>query len=206
MTEKQLFRAKFAALRSSLSPSERAAAEAALCERLFSLAAWERAPLVCGYVSVKGEPDTAPILARATAEGKRLALPVTVTGAREGRMIFREVTGDESLTPVRFGIPEPDGTCPVPTPSDLAGALILVPGLAFDSRGFRVGYGGGYYDRFLESLRAAGVPHVTIGLCFAVCRAEEIPREPHDIPVDIIIDERRTAFSHGNHHPECARR
>ena len=206
MTEKQLLRAEFTAIRDKLSPQERAAAETVLYERLFAMTAWEQAPVVCGYASVKGEPDTAPILARAASEGKCLALPVTVTGAREGRMIFRAVKGGHSpLIPARFGIPEPDESCPALTPADLAGALILVPGLAFDRRGFRVGYGGGYYDRFLESLRTAGVPHVTAGLCFAACRAEALPREPHDIPVDVIIDERRMTLSHENHHPESAR-
>jgi 5-formyltetrahydrofolate cyclo-ligase len=169
-------------------------------EKLFSLPAWREAPVICGYVSVRGELNTDPILRRAAAEGKTVALPVTVTGAAEGRMVFRALpNGDLSrLTPARFGIPEPDESCPSLTGKDLTHALILIPALAFDENGYRLGYGGGYYDRFLSFLREAEIPHTTVGLTYAVCRATALPREAHDIPVHIILDERSTTIPHGS--------
>ena len=188
--DKKALRAHYAALRDSLTGDERLEAEAVILRRLFSLPAWREAPLICGYVSMRGEPDTSPIWAQADAEGKGYALPVTVTGAREGRMIFRRLPpGDpRRLVTARFGIPEPDETCPTLSLPDFAGAVILVPGLVFDKAGYRLGYGGGYYDRFLATLKEARIPVTTVGLVFARCRAETLPHEPFDLPVDLIIE------------------
>ena len=199
MTDKASLRRYFSDLRRGLTPDERHAAETAMYEKLFSLPAWREAPVICGYVSVRGELDTTPILQRAAAEGKTVALPVTVTGADEGRMIFRALpNGDFSrLTPARFGIPEPDESCPPLTGDGFTRALILIPALAFDENGYRLGYGGGYYDRFLSFLREAEIPYTAVGLTYAVCRATALPREAHDIPVHIILDERSTTIPHG---------
>ena len=199
--DKHSLRRRYADLRNGLPPEERAAAEAAIRDRLFSLPAWREAVTVCGYVSVRGELNTRPILERAAAEGKTVALPVTVTNAKEGRMVFRALPhGDLSrLTPARFGIPEPDGSCPVLCGQDLTNSLILVPALAFDEAGYRLGWGGGYYDRFLDNLREADIPVATVGLVFSACRAELLPRESHDIPVHTVIDERRITHTHGAH-------
>ena len=201
MTDKASLRRYFSDLRRGLTPAHREAAESAIYKSLFSLPVWREAPVVCGYISVRGELNTHPILERAAAEGKRIALPVTVTSAREGRMVFRALpNGDfDRLTPARFGIPEPDESCPALTHADLTRALILVPALAFDEAGYRLGWGGGYYDRFLDNLREADIPVATVGLVFSACRAELLPRESHDIPVHTVIDERRITHTHGAH-------
>ena len=201
MADKASLRRYFSDLRRGLTPDERHAAEAAIYKSLFSLPVWRAASVVCGYISVRGELNTHPILERAAAEGKRIALPVTVTSAREGRMVFRALpNGDfDRLTPARFGIPEPDESCPALTHADLTNALILVPALAFDEAGYRLGWGGGYYDRFLDNLREADIPVATVGLVFSACRAELLPREDHDIPVHTVIDERRITHTHGAH-------
>ena len=197
MDDKATLRRLYAREREAV-PS-RAEAEKALRDNLFSLPAWRKARLVCGFLSVKSEPDTRPILERALCEGKTVALPVTLTDAKVGRMVFRRVEGyhPEELIPARFGILEPAATCPTLYPRDFQGALILVPGLAFDDQGFRVGYGGGYYDRFLASLQEAGVSVVTVGAVLSPCRTTRLPRDPHDIPVDYVIDERRITDTHG---------
>jgi 5-formyltetrahydrofolate cyclo-ligase len=198
MADKSTLRASFAALRSRIPPEERQAAEAAMYRRLFSLPAWREASLICGYVSMRGEPDTDPIWRQAAAEGKTYALPVTLSDAREGRMAFRALPGytPDRLVTARFGIREPEESCHLLEPGELSRGLILVPGLAFDPTGRRIGYGGGYYDRFLEALARSGVPVTTVGLVFSVCLAPALPHEPHDIPVSIIIDERRTTQTH----------
>ena len=190
MTDKASLRRYFSDLRRGLTPDERHASEAAIYKSLFSLPVWREAVTVCGYISVRGELNTRPILERAAAEGKTIALPVTVTSAREGRMVFRALpNGDfDRLAAARFGIPEPDDSCPALTHADLTRALILVPALAFDNQGYRLGYGGGYYDRFLATLKEASIPVTTVGLVFARCRAETLPHEPFDLPVDLIIE------------------
>ena len=195
-------RRRFTALRDHLTGEERTAAEEAIRERLFSLPAWREAPLVCGYTSIRSEIAMNPVWERAAAEGRGYALPVTLTSATEGRMIFRRVASyaPHELVPARFGVPEPSRACPTLSPAELEGALILVPGLAFDDEGYRLGYGGGYYDRFLADLRAASVSVTTVGLAFSRCRTPILPHEAFDLPVDCIIDERRVTFPHGIPH------
>ena len=198
-SDKTILRRHFAALRDSLPPVERASAEAAIRDKLFSLPVWKNAPLICGYMSVRSEIDMMPIWKRAAAEGKIYALPVTVTDAREGKMIFRRLSGfcPYTLISARFGVPEPSDECPALTLRDFEEALILVPGLAFDDGGFRIGYGGGYYDRFLAELKQANISVTAVGLVFAACRSSLLPRELHDIPVDYVIDERGITPTHG---------
>jgi 5-formyltetrahydrofolate cyclo-ligase len=204
MTEpkKPNLRRIFAAMRKSLPRNVRTAAEKAIHKQLFELPAWQNAPLVCGYTAIGSEINMAPVWNRAMSDGKDYALPVTLSDAAEGRMTFRRMTGTApiELFPARFGIPEPPETCPVLPLQDYAGALILVPGLVFDDSGYRLGYGGGYYDRFLADLRAASIPVTTVGLAFSCCRTQTLPREAFDLPVDCIIDERRVTFPHGIPH------
>ena len=205
--EKRHLRRHFTTLRDTITAQDRITAEAVIRKTLFDLPTWKNATLICGYMSIRSEIDTAPIWERAAAEGKDYALPVTLTSAREGQMIFRRMAGytPEELVPARFGVLEPDETRPVLTAEDFAHALILVPGLAFDQEGYRLGYGGGYYDRFLARLQAERVPFTTIGLVFSDCRTDALPREAHDFPVDIIIDERRMPAPHGIPEPQHGR-
>ena len=197
--EKNTLRRRYKDLRDGLTQAERTAAEAAIYESLFSLPAWREATVICGYMSVRGELNTTPILRRAISEGKTVALPVTVTDASEGRMVFRALPDGnfDRLTPARFGIFEPAEECPELHPADFSGALILVPALAFDHEGYRLGYGGGYYDRFLQGLLEENIPATTVGLAFSACVTEILPRNPYDIPVQIILDERRIITTHG---------
>ena len=199
-SEKNILRRRYAEVRTSLSPEDRANAEAAIYEALFSLPAWREASVICGYISVRGELNTRPILERAALEGKTVALPVTITDTREGRMIFRALPGGDlgRLAPARFGIPEPDEGCLTLTNTEFTRALVLVPALAFDGDGYRLGYGGGYYDRFLQGLSEAGIPVTTVGLAYGVCVTNTLPHEIHDIPVHFIIDERRIISTHGD--------
>lgn len=198
-SDKSALRTQFAAIRSQIPPCRRKAMEADILEHLFSLSEWAAAPLICSYASVRGEIDLSPVRKEAISHGKTLALPHTVTDAGEGRMIFRRLPPDPTypLSRGRFGIPEPDESCPALSPSDFEGALILVPALAFDRAGFRIGYGGGYYDRFLAELKGAGIAFTAVGLAFSACCTVTLPHEPHDMPVDIIIHERRVIPTHG---------
>ncbi len=196
--DKAALRRRLEARRQALSPADRARIEAAVYAQLFRLPAWHAAPVIGGYVAARGELDLSPVWRAAIEAGKTYALPVTETGAREGRMRFRGLSTycPASLVPGRFGIAEPPDhpACPPLAPADLEGALILVPGLGFDADGYRIGYGGGYYDRFLHSLADAGIHVTTVALTPAVCRIDRLPREPHDCAVDIILDERSDPY------------
>ncbi len=189
------FRTRFAAIRAAMRPDDRRAADRALCEAVIALPAFRAATVIGGYAPIRGEIDLTPVWQAAAAAGKSYALPCTVTGAAEGRMVFRAMTdfSPDALVSGRFGIPEPPDTAQILRPSDWEGGLLIVPALGFDDEGFRVGYGGGYYDRYIADLTSAGVTLTTVGLVYAACRVPALPREAHDRPVDLILDERRSA-------------
>ena len=185
LVSKAEWRARFADQRASMSPDARRAADRALCEAVMALPAFRSATVIGGYAPIRGEIDLTPVWQAATAAGKAYALPCTVTGAAEGRMVFRAMTdfAPDALTAGRFGIPEPPDTARILRPSDWEGGLLIVPALGFDDAGFRVGYGGGYYDRFLEK----EPKHPTIALCFDFQMVDELETEEFDIPVDIVL-------------------
>ena len=154
---------------------------ARLAELLFETAAWQEARSVYAYVAFNQEVRTRPIIERAWADGKRVAVPKVV----DGEMRFIRLDSFDALAPGgAFGILEPAEDEPV---ADDDGALVLVPGLAFDARGHRLGYGGGYYDRWL----AANLGHPTVALCYGFQRVERIEDEGHDIAVDAVIADDR---------------
>lgn len=182
--DKPRLRREFEAIRQSVSPAERQEADRRLLAHLFDSPAWKAADTVLSYCSVRGEIDLSPVWEKATSEGKRYALPRTLTGAGEGRMIFQYVKTQDDLLPGRYGLLEPSSVCDEVVNFDKT--LCIVPGLAFDSQGYRLGYGGGYYDRFL----AAQPSIIAVGLCYAVCLCERLPHDHHDVPVSYVISER----------------
>ncbi|MGI6106360.1 MAG: 5-formyltetrahydrofolate cyclo-ligase [Lachnospiraceae bacterium] len=135
------------------------------------------------YLSVSSEVSTWKILDAALKDGKRAAAPVS---GRDGRMVFRVVRdpSSELRTGGFHGIREPLDSCPECAPEP--GSLILVPGLLFDRRGYRIGYGGGYYDRYL-----AGVTEecAAVGLCFRDQLVPFVSEQPWDVPVQWIASE-----------------
>jgi 5-formyltetrahydrofolate cyclo-ligase len=142
---------------------------------------WKKYPLLLIFLSTGGEIDTFPLLAAALEEGKRVFAPCLAGG----RMLFRRVRsplGPWGKGP--FGIPEPPpGEDLDPGGSDFS-ALVLVPGLAFDREGRRLGRGGAYYDRFLGELRAGGRSCWALGLCTPCQLAAELPVEDWDQRMD----------------------
>ena len=119
-----------------------------------------------------GEPDTDPLFARLAADGKRLLLP----RVHEGDIVVCDGSGPMAVS--RFGISEPTGPA---LPFEEVG-LVIVPGLAFTPAGFRLGYGGGFYDRFLPQVAAP-----TFGVCFTEQLVDALPVEPHDVAVQQVI-------------------
>lgn len=187
---KQILRTQLKAMRRGLGPSLRAGVDAALARRVLGLPQWEAAPIVLAYLSVREEVDTRALVASALAAGKRVAAP-RVVGPR--RLAWYEVGVGEAFERSRMGIDEPHER-----PERLvdvgalgADALALVPGLAFDARGYRLGYGGGFYDAFLHDF--AGM---SVGLCRSAMLLESLAAlgatEPHDLPVGLVVTEMGT--------------
>lgn len=165
-----------------LTKSQRRVASQRLAARLRRLPVYRKARWIMLYVATAGEVATRPMIRQALADGKRVAVPLTLTTSR---MIHpAELTQlGRGLTRGPYGIlqPDPRRARRVP-PKDLD--LVVVPGLAFDARGARLGRGGGYYDRFLARL-----PRRTlrVGLCFRCQRVRRLPRARHDQPVTTVL-------------------
>ena len=180
--EKARFRALAIARRSEAATQ--AAPDAA--ERLASnfLAAITVLPgdrVVSGYFPIGDEIDPRPLMARLAAAGCRLCLPVT---PRRGLPLsFRAWQPGDPLRPRPFGLLEPEPSAPTAEPD-----LLLVPLLAFDASGGRLGYGGGFYDRTLADLRARR-PVRAIGLAFEGQRSDHVPVGPTDARLDAVVTE-----------------
>ena len=149
--------------------------------RVISLEEFIAARNIMIYFSVKREPSTQKIAGAALAAGKTVAFPLCY---RRGIMQARIVSSLDELRPAMLGIPAPPDTAPAIAPELLD--LIIVPALAYDRSGYRVGYGGGYYDRYLT-----GISAYTVGLARERLLRDELPVEPHDIAVRCIITENR---------------
>lgn len=198
--EKARLRPIFRQARDAVAGEERAAAEAEILDTLFSSPLFRRAEAVCAYLPLPGEIDLYPLWRRAYALGKTFLLPCTDPD-RGGSLTFRVLPGYDTslLVPGPFGTLEPGPDCPPAAPRGLCGALMLVPGLAFDDEGYRLGYGGGYYDRFLRETCGKGCCPVTVGLAFEACCAEALPRTSHDMPVCCVLSERRLTITHADY-------
>ncbi|WP_067853037.1 5-formyltetrahydrofolate cyclo-ligase [Nocardia shimofusensis] len=175
--DKQTWRGEILARRARLDPARHAAEAAALAAAVREL---RGDGVTCAYVPVRGEPGSTAMLDELRADGGRVLLPVT--GA-PGALAWGEYTGADDLRPARYGLLEPVG--PALGPEVVAEAdLILLPALAVDRRGVRLGRGAGYYDRTLGAAR----PHARL---VAVVRDEEfvasLPEEQHDVRVDWVL-------------------
>ena len=180
-TRKATTRRLVLAARSRLSVDDRAAAGDAVAERLSSLPEIQEAQAVLGFASFGAELPTDPVMAWVLASGRRLLMPY-VDGAA---LRAAEVRSVDELAPGYRGIREPVQRIAVdPSEAD----VILVPGVAFDANGHRLGYGGGFYDAFLSAipLRAPRV-----GLCFDFQVVDDVPTDDGDEDVDLIVTPER---------------
>jgi 5-formyltetrahydrofolate cyclo-ligase len=134
------------------------------------------------YAPVHNEVETAEVMRAALASAKVVLFPAVCPGGLE----FRRINDPGMLRRGAFSIPEPDAACPVHSPGEAD--IILIPGVAFDVSGRRIGYGKGYYDRALHQLEGKGR---LVGFCYDFQIVGEIPGEPHDVRMDMIVTERR---------------
>jgi 5-formyltetrahydrofolate cyclo-ligase len=159
-----------------ISPAAAAAASESIRTSIPSLPRWQEAQVVVAFAALPGEPDLHPL----DWCGPKTVLLPRIDGET---LVFHAVENPSQLKPGAFGLPEPDpGQCPV---ADPAGAqIIFIPGLAFTAEGHRLGRGRGYYDRLLATL-PPGI--LRVGVCFPDQILADLPREPHDKQVDIVL-------------------
>jgi 5-formyltetrahydrofolate cyclo-ligase len=181
---KESVRAEALTARSSLSDEIRSAFAGELASAgLAAARRWAARPglVVSVFWPIRDEPDTRPLLAALSEAGFRVALPVTPPRGEPLR--FRAWSTGEPLQPGRFGTVEPPISAPECNPD-----LLFVPLAAFDRRGFRLGYGAGFYDGALARLRRLK-PVRAVGVAFAAQQVDVVPTEPHDQPLDALLTE-----------------
>ncbi|MFA5890918.1 MAG: 5-formyltetrahydrofolate cyclo-ligase [Actinomycetota bacterium] len=169
------------ARRGRLDAAEREARAERLIERLLAMPEVAEAERVLAFVSVRSEVPTGRLLQAVLASGSVLLLPYV---ADDGALQAAEVESLDELEPGYRGIPEPRSRFAL-HPAEAS--VIVLPGVAFDERGRRLGHGGGFYDAFLRE--SPVVPR--IGICFEVQVVPEVPVEPHDERVDAVVTENR---------------
>jgi 5-formyltetrahydrofolate cyclo-ligase len=177
--QKAALRAEARSMLNSLTPQLRESDSIRICERLVSLPIWQKARSILLFAPRKDEPFLWPLAESALRDGKLVALPRFVAGeARYEAALITDPAAD--VVPGKFGILEPAPLCNVAELKRLD--LVMVPGLAFDWHGHRLGRGKGFYDRLLAS-----VPGKTCGVAFDTQMVSMLPVEPHDVRLNCIL-------------------
>ncbi len=174
--DKRVLRSQIKEKKRQMTTQQIQAASDRLGEMLVKTPAYQQAKTLYGYLPYNQEVRTTAMLARALKEGKRVAVP-KVFGDEMKFIYITDLTGIEKGY---CGIPEPIANEPV---ADDPTALVLMPGLAFTKAGDRMGYGGGFYDKFL----AQEPNHPTVALCYDFQIVAQLPTQEHDIPVDLVL-------------------
>lgn len=183
--DKKVLRQKILEKRGQLKSDEIRVKSHEIKNKLYSLDEFKKSNFIFSFISFRNEVHTHDIIKDSIAMGKRVGVPITVDETR--KLLVSEITDfDKELEIGFYNILAPKKEYERIVSPKLVD-LVLVPGLAFDKYGFRVGYGGGYYDRFFASVNK---DIIKIGLCFHMQLSPEVPIDSYDIPVDYIITEK----------------
>ena len=179
---KSQLREKYKQMRRELTPEEKADKDRKIADRVFRLWQYRQNSVLLTYVSTDIEVDTRGIIQRALQDGKRVAVPRCVPDTRAMEFFFIDSLND--LEPGMFGVlePRPD---PQKMLTDLSVGICLVPAFSYDWNGFRLGYGKGYYDRFLSRFQGD-----IIGICYSECIRPTLPHGRYDRAVDLLVTDR----------------
>lgn len=181
MSEKKELRAKGKDILSELHGAERENKVKQIHQALFNSKSYQNASVIGCTISQEHEIDTTPIIKQAWKDGKTIAVPKC--NPKQKELIFRTLTSFDQLETVYFGLKEPMEQETEEVDKERID-LMLVPGLIFDRRGYRIGYGGGFYDRYL-----ANYNQTTIALATEEQLIDQVPNDSYDIPVQHFITE-----------------
>ncbi|MFZ1814004.1 MAG: 5-formyltetrahydrofolate cyclo-ligase [Rhizobiaceae bacterium] len=180
-TRKAALRKEALARRDALDPQSRIETSLQIVQIADPLLEFDPGTVVSAFLPIRSEIDLRPLMDRLRQRGARLCLPIVHDRTT---ILFRELIRGETLIETGFGTVGPGPDAPVLEPS-----ILLMPLAAFDASGNRIGYGAGYYDRYVESLRAKGQSPFLMGFAFSVQQVDAVPAEPHDVPLDVIVTE-----------------
>ena len=186
MPDKKIIRKKMLAMRNALSPEDVAVYSEQIAKLVTSSVEYMNCKHICVYQAFRNEVSCDSIISKAFSDDKQVYVPVTDMETKT--MEFYQITPETIWKEGNYGILEPvlaKDSLILQEP-----AVILMPGLAFDHNKHRLGYGGGYYDKYL----AVHKEHVTMALCYDFQIVDELPREEHDILPDYIVTEQGMLF------------
>lgn len=183
---KNEYRAQAKEFRLSLTAQDKEYLDRAIQEKLFEIKELTEAKTVLCYMSTPTEVETRGIITKLFSLNKNVAVPRCVDDSRD--MEFFSIASLDQTQKRTFGVFEPDpNKCE--RLRDFRNSVCILPGLGFDKEGFRLGYGKGYYDRFLSMYRGP-----KIGICYENCFFEKLPHGFYDIPADIVVTEKRIIY------------
>ncbi len=168
--------------RDALSPYKREQLSLTVAKNVLAWPLYRQAKTVFLFAGVRSEIDTKFLTEESLRLGKRVAMPRCIPGKRE--MLLLEIESWADLQPGYFGLLEPKPTARFISCAEVD--LIVVPGVVFSPDGYRIGYGGGYYDRLLDKL----TDPITVGIAFQLQVVSYLPQETHDKPVEFLITEK----------------
>ena len=180
MDSKASIRAAMLARRNALEAERRIEMSLAMADTAEAVP-FEPGAVIAGYLPIRSEPDLRPLMARFRERGARLCLPVVLD--RE-TIVFRDFVRGADLVATGFGTSGPGPEAEVLDPD-----ILMMPLSAFDAAGNRLGYGAGHYDRAIARLRGKGRSPRLIGAAFSLQEVANLPVEPHDAPLDMILTE-----------------
>ena len=173
-------RAYYRKARASLLSEAREKLDLNICANLSKLPIIKSADTVLVFYPVKNEPDIRPFIKNLYEMGKHVAFPVSNSDCT---LTFKYVESLDDMVNGAYNIPEPSADAKIA--KDLSNCVCIVPALVFDRYGYRIGYGKGYYDRFLKNFKGR-----SIGIAYGDFVVDALPYEPTDMTVDMIITER----------------
>ena len=176
-------RAYFSALRSSIPEITRKEKSKVICSTVLSLPLFSKCDTLFLYAPIKSEVDVYPLFKEATSQGIKVAFPISIK--ESSTLDFRFVSNENELVLGAYSIREPRAD--LPKASFTENSICIVPALSFDKSGGRLGYGKGFYDRFLSQFDGT-----SIGVTFSELKCDALPTDEFDIPVNIIITDKES--------------
>ena len=174
-------RAKYKKIRTECPPDIKVKLDKKITDKFLALEEYTSCKVLFAFVSSDIEVDTMEIIKRALADGKQVAVPKCTD--KMGHMEFYFIKSLEDLKVGYFSILEP--VTDICVKAEEYDGLCIVPGLCFDYQGFRIGFGKGYYDRFLQNFNGT-----TVGICYSKCVEKELPRGTYDKSVDVVVTDK----------------
>lgn len=169
-------------LRNGMSRKDWKAKSDSICKKVIGMPVYQEAETVLIFMSISHEPDTGEIIRHALTSGKTVAIPK----CEDRDLVFYRIYSTDNVSPGRFSVPEPVNTDEIHRVRMNDQSLIILPGLAFDKKGFRLGYGAGFYDRYLKE-----DPYRNkLMIAFSFQEVDQVPTHPGDVPVDWIVTDK----------------